>query len=286
MPSSTPGCSTRQLRRVASPTVLRRDNRDGVLLAGIDAQRSGDMDLHAGTCSSIDSSSFFLQMFAIDFESLRFPVPCPLHSSRQAGKEFVRLRRAPCSTAVMTYEQPSQWASAKIGTRPLCRMVRVRVIKADNVPGRRLASPALDLHQLLRRNIVAVMRGIGARIPRPHRLDWTVLTTHSSSPVSDRPSKHAATLMGIGLFSMGPQRRVRLLRSALSIDSSIPPRTVHSGICPPSRTRLSQSRYLDPPSPRLASPLSSARRSAAVTLAAADTPTRTPSSRPSRLAIE
>ncbi len=51
----------------------------------------------------------------------------------------------------------------EVGRRPLRGMVRVRVVEADDVQSQAACLP-LDLHQLLRGDVVAVVRGVGAGI--------------------------------------------------------------------------------------------------------------------------
>src|SRR5581483_9984371 len=86
----------------------------------------------------------------------------------------------------------------EIGRRPLRWMIGMRVIEARNLQplGPRLA---LNLHQLHRGNVVAIVRRIRARIARPHGLDNRPGLLHAMA------EQGAAALVRIRLFAVSTQ---------------------------------------------------------------------------------
>src|SRR5579862_1722591 len=83
-----------------------------------------------------------------------------------------------------------------ISFRPLRRMVRVRVVEPYDVFSA-FAAFALYAHQLLRIDVVAIMRRIGARVTATCRS-----RDHAAAVIFKSTKKHAAAFVRISLFPM------------------------------------------------------------------------------------
>src|SRR6185312_17544074 len=83
----------------------------------------------------------------------------------------------------------------KIGLRPLCRVIGMRVIEADDVFSA-LAALALDADQIFRINVVTVVRRVGAGVSGARG------GGHDTGIVSHLAKQHAAALVGIGFFAV------------------------------------------------------------------------------------
>src|SRR6187402_16121 len=90
----------------------------------------------------------------------------------------------------------------EVSLRPLRRMVGMRVIEPDDLQVL-LPSLALCLDELLRGNVVTVMRGVGACVARAHQLYDFVFARDDGSSQHD-----AAALVGIGLLPVLTHRVV------------------------------------------------------------------------------
>jgi hypothetical protein len=80
-------------------------------------------------------------------------------------------------------------------------MVGMRMIETDDVFAA-LAALALNLHQLARVDVVAVLRRIRTGIAATNRV------SHHARVAIYRTQQNPATLMGIGLFAMKAKGRV------------------------------------------------------------------------------
>jgi hypothetical protein len=81
-------------------------------------------------------------------------------------------------------------------------MVRVRVVETDDIQPQSACLP-LNLDQLLRSDVVAVVRGVGARITSPDNL--VDMVARAALVLAEQ---NAAALMRIGLLPMRAQRLV------------------------------------------------------------------------------
>src|ERR1700733_8192133 len=150
-------------------------------------------------------------------------------------------------------------------------MIGMRVVEPDNVEASLTAQP-LNLHQLLRRDLVSIVCGVGARIAGANRV------FHCVRPGLEAAQQYPTALMRIGLLAVLAERVIDLLaqmqhRYSSSQKRSLRYLSAESG----STVTMTASR------PAAAS--SSPRRRVASTAAAAEMPTSNPSVRPSRFAM-
>src|ERR1700693_4143040 len=90
---------------------------------------------------------------------------------------------------------PNPVCLGKVSLRPACRMVRMRVIKADDVLSPFPPFP-LNAHQFTRIDVIAVLRRVGASISAAHnRRDRARISIHLAE-------QHATALVRIGLFAV------------------------------------------------------------------------------------
>src|SRR5215469_724688 len=83
----------------------------------------------------------------------------------------------------------------KVGERPLCRAIGMRVIEADDIELLFACLP-LSPNQFFRRDVVAIRRTIGARVAgTQYTLDFAMLAFA-------RAQQNAATLVRIALFAV------------------------------------------------------------------------------------
>ena len=168
---------------------------------------------------------------------------------------------------------PNPMGFFQVRLRPLRRMVRMRMIKADDIQS---ATPCLllDADQFLRRNLIAIVSGVGSGIFSRNRVD------HGVAVLFHVPQQaHRSTHSDRSLPHAGESRRI-VICPMRSIAILIPAKTVHLNIYPHHRTTRSRSRlsHFSPHTlPRFA--LKHA------TAAAAEMPTIRPFSRASRRAI-
>ncbi len=99
---------------------------------------------------------------------------------------------------------PDPVCFGQVGLRPLRGVIRVRMIKADDVFVA-CASFALDADQFPGVDVIAVLRGIGTRIPAAGGGgDGTNVAVHLAQ-------QNPTTFVGIGFFSMSADFGVILM---------------------------------------------------------------------------
>src|SRR5271165_4743014 len=116
----------------------------------------------------------------------------------------------------------------EIGLRPASRMVRMRMVKADDV----LSSPAslsLDTHQLSRINLVAVMQRVGTLV-----LAACDCLDVLHAVAIDLPQQHPATFIWIAFLAVTakllPMRSADPQRHGSRFAVRVRPRNSRSGI--------------------------------------------------------
>ena len=97
----------------------------------------------------------------VPLRSSRPPVPCRSRRCRQF--ERIRNRGLPFLHAGNHIRAAEPVRFGEISRRPLCRMVRMRMIKADDVLSALAAFP-LDANQFARIDVIAVLRRIRTRV--------------------------------------------------------------------------------------------------------------------------
>ncbi len=195
---------------------------DSLFAAGVGAQRSGDVDLHACPFWCVDVGPFHdLDGFVVEF----FVVFGGAGEQEGVGR---------CGLAFFDAGDDVGAADpvgfGEVGRRPLGRVVGVGVVEADDVEAR-AAGLALDFDELLRGDVVAVVRGVGAGVAGADDLVDDMVAVRSGVGFAEEDT---AALVGVGLFAVGAQGFVVGVLDAKH-GLALPARSARSCICRRSR---------------------------------------------------
>src|SRR5205807_5677476 len=128
---------------------------------------------------------------------LTFPIPGKLEGIRQVRFAFGHARDHVRTTQPVRFLQISE--------RPARRMVRMRMVEADDILTS-IAALTLNAHQLLGIDMVTIVRRINPSIPAPGRRG-----NHALVPIRGA-QENPATLVGIGFLAVLPDGLIFLLR--------------------------------------------------------------------------
>src|ERR1700679_1673161 len=157
----------------------------------------------------------------------------------------------------------------EVGLGPLRGMVGVRVVKADDVQAE-ATRLALNFDQLLRGDVVAVVRGVGAGVASADDLLDVIRGRGAIALAGDvLAEQHAAALVRVGLFAVSAQCFVIGILDAKHSYSSVQKRS-------PMYLSAPSHRMVTITASRPCAASSSASCTAAAVAAAAETPTSTP----------